>query len=186
MSKNKLNTSDVLFKMTIGIIFALCCATALAYSQSDEISGLIQALEDKNVNTRRRAIKALQKAGPPAVEPLITALKSEKSRARAGAAQALGGIKDDRAVEPLIAALEDENADVRSWAARALGEIKDGRAVNPLIAALEDKNVHVRSWTAEALGKLGDGRAVEPLRAALEDQDADVRNAAAKALARLN
>ena len=44
----------------------------------------------------------------------------------AGAAEALGEIKDPRAVEPLIAALEDENADVKNSAAKTLAKIKPG------------------------------------------------------------
>jgi hypothetical protein len=121
---SKMNTSDVLFKMAISIILTFCCVPVIVYSQSDEIHGLIQALNDKNVNIRRRAIKALEKAGPSAVKPLIAALKSEKSRARAGAAEALGRIQDARAVEPLIAALQDENLDVRNSAVKALAKIK--------------------------------------------------------------
>ena len=185
MSKNEMDRSHVLFKMTIGIIVAFCCVPLIGYSQSDEIDGLIQALEDKNVNIRRRAIRALEKAGPSAVEPLVAALRSEKSRARAGAAEALGRIKDGRAVEPLIAVLQDKISNVRAGAAEALGKIKDGRAVEPLIAALDDKNPDVRSWAAKALGEIKDTRAVEPLMAALKDQDADVRHSAAKALAKI-
>jgi HEAT repeat protein len=124
MSKNKMNSSHVLFKITMGIIVTFCCVPLIGYSQSDKIHELIQALEDKSVTIRRRAIRALEKAGPSAVEPLIAALQSEKSRARAGAAEALGKIKDSRAVEPLTAALEDENADVRNSAARALAKIE--------------------------------------------------------------
>ena len=119
-----MSPSHVLFKMTIGIVLTFCCVPIIGYSQSDEIHGLIQALNDKDLYIRRRAIKALEKTGPSAVEPLIAALKSEKSRARAGAAEALGEIKDSRAVEPLIAVLEDENADVRNSAAKALAKIK--------------------------------------------------------------
>jgi HEAT repeat protein len=149
-----MNTSDVLFKMAISIILTFCCVPVIVYSQSDEIHGLIQALNDKNVNIRRRAIKALEKAGPSAVKPLIAALKSEKSRARAGAAEALGRIQDARAVEPLIATLQDKNANVRIWAAEALGEIKDLRAVEPLIAALQDENLDVRNSAVKALAKI--------------------------------
>jgi HEAT repeat protein len=185
MSKNKMNSSHVLFKITMGIIVTFCCVPLIGYSQSDEIHELIQALEDKSVNIRRRAIRALEKAGPSAVEPLIAALQYMISIVRAGAAEALGEIKNTRAVEPLIAALQDENSDVRSWAAKALGEIEDTRAVEPIIAALKDKNAHVRSWAAEALGKIKDSRAVEPLTAALEDENADVRNSAARALAKI-
>jgi vesicle coat complex subunit len=154
MSKNKLYTSPVLFKMTIGIIVALCCVPIIGYSQSDEIQGLIQALEDKNVNVRRRAIRALEKAGSSAVEPLIAALKSEVSRVRAGAVEALGEIEDRGAVEPLIAALQDRISNVRAGAAEALGKIKDARAVEPLIAALQDKNMDVRDSAAKALAKI--------------------------------
>jgi HEAT repeat protein len=155
MINNKLNSSTVLSKVTtIGIILTFCCTPAVGYAQSDDISGLIQALEDKDVNTRRRAVKALEKAGPPAVKSLIAALNSEKSRARAAAAEALGEIKDGRAVEPLIAALQDKNAHVRSWAAEALGEIKDSRAVEPLTAALEDKDGAVRNSAAKALARI--------------------------------
>jgi HEAT repeat protein len=182
MRKNKMSTSRFLLKMTLAIVLAFSFVPATKHSQADEIQGLIQALEDKNVNIRRRAIRALEKAGPSAVEPLIAALKSEKSRARAGAAEALGRIGDVRAVEPLIAALEDKIANVRSWAAKALGEIKDFRAVEPLIEALQDESTHVRSWAAEALGEIKDPRAVEPLIGALQDENADVRNSAAKAL----
>ena len=144
----------ILFKMTISIVLTLCCVPIIGYSQSDEIYGLIQALKDKNVNIRRRAIRELEKAGPSAVEPLIAALKSEKSRARAGATEALGRIKDIRAVDPLIAALQDNISNVRAGAAEALGKIKDSRAVEPLTAALEDENADVRNSAARALAKI--------------------------------
>ena len=183
MRKNKMITSSVLLKMTLVIVLACCLVPVSGYSQSVEIQGLIQALEDKNVNIRRRAIRALEKAGPSAVEPLIGALRSEKSRARAAAAEALGGIEDVRAVEPLIVALEDDKiANVRAGAAEALGEIKDPRAVEPLIAALQDKNPDVRSWAAKALGEIKDPRAVEPLIVALKDKTTHVRSWVAEAL----
>jgi len=182
VNRNKMNTSDVLFKMAIGIILTFCCVPVIVYSQSDEIHGLIQALNDKNVNIRRRAIRALEKVGPSAVKPLIAALKSEKSRARAGAAEALGKIKDARAVEPLIDVLRDNISNVRAAAAEALGEIKDARAVVPLIALLQDIDSDVRSWAAKALGEIKDARAVEPIIAALQDENANVRSWAAEAL----
>ena len=147
--------SHLLFTMTIVITLTFCSVPVIGYSQADDIPELIQALEDKDVNIRRRAIKALAKAGPSAVAPLIAALKNEKSRARAGAAEALGKIEDGRAVEPLIAALQDEISNVRAGAAEALGEIKDVSAVEPLIAALEDEDTDVRNSAAKALAKMG-------------------------------
>jgi HEAT repeat protein len=93
MSKNKMNSSHVLFKITMGIIVTFCCVPLIGYSQPDEIHELIQALEDKSVNIRRRAIRALEKAGPSAVEPLIAALEDENADVRNSAAKALAKIK---------------------------------------------------------------------------------------------
>ena len=107
-----MSPSHVLFKMTIGIVLTFCCVPIIGYSQSDEIQGLIQTLEDKNVNIRRRAIRELEKAGAPAVEPLIAALKSEKSRALPGAAEALGRSK--QGTEHLVQRLLNQSVQY-SW-----------------------------------------------------------------------
>ena len=107
-----MSPSHVLFKMTISIVFTFCCVPMIGYSQSDEIHALIQALEDINVKIRRRAIRELEKAGPSAVEPLIAALKSEKSRARPGAAEALGRSK--QGTEHLVQRLLNQSVQY-SW-----------------------------------------------------------------------
>jgi len=149
--------------------------------------------------------------GPPAMEPLIAALKRPDLGKRLVAAGRLGQIGDARAVEPLIAALKDKSTYVGQAAAEALGQIGDARAVKPLIATLKDDRLlrrdaaealeHIgapavepliftlkrsdkdgRGSAAEMLGRIGDARAVEPLIAALKDSDKRVREAAATAL----
>jgi HEAT repeat protein len=55
-----------------------------------DVNGLIKALRyRKDKGVRQAAAEALVKIGAPAVEPLIAALKDQKTCARADAAQAL-------------------------------------------------------------------------------------------------
>ena len=113
------------------------------------------------------AAVALSQIGREAVEPLIAALRSTATPARANAAFALGLIHDDRVVEPLISATRDPEARVREKASWSLGLVGDHRAVEPLSVALKDADAHVRSQAAWALGLKGDERSVEPLILAL-------------------
>jgi HEAT repeat protein len=148
--------------------------------------------------------------GPPAVPPLIAALKAGSS----AAAIALGEIGDARAIAPLMAALRKTNdgaseaavgalarigapavgllvAALKDWddrlCERAAGAlVKVGApAVEPLIAALKDWDDRLRERAAGALGQIGDARAVEPLIAKLGSCNWSVRNAAAKSLVKL-
>jgi HEAT repeat protein len=95
-----------------------------------------------------------KKIGKPAVNPLIEALSFEDESSRAGAAYALGVMKDSGAVQPLIAALGDPDNEVRLTASHSLGEIGDARAVDPLTRALDDSARLVRESVAKALEKI--------------------------------
>jgi HEAT repeat protein len=108
--------------------------------------------------------------GGAAVPPFIHALKHHKSGVRRMAAQALGGIADQRAVVPLIAVLDDPDWLVVTSAAEALARIGDPRAVEPLIAKLQDPQnlYHVAVNLGKLARKLGDRRAFEPLLAAFQ------------------
>jgi HEAT repeat protein len=120
------------------------------------------------------------------LEPLIAALRHEKTDVRERAAFDLGRLGDTHAVEPLIAALEDKESDVREAAAMALGELGDARAIEPLITALDDEDRFVVEHATRALGELGDHRAVEPLIAVLGDESrASSHSCAAEALRQL-
>jgi hypothetical protein len=70
------------------------------------------------------------------MEPLVAALKDPFSGVRAGAAKALGNIKDEWAIAPLQALRESEHGftggDVRRAAGIALGKLRDPRVIEEL------------------------------------------------------
>jgi len=111
----------------------------------------------------------LARIGPPAVEPLIAALKHEDKRMRYTAAHVLVSLDDQRAVEPVITFLKSESDALREPGAKA-SEGPGPSTVEYLIELLKHKEMfYVRSSSAWALGWLGDKRAVDPLAAALGD-----------------
>lgn len=136
-----------------------------------------------------------RKGGPAtrAIPELIAALGDRETEARAGAAFALGQIRDPRAAGPLIQTLSDGDAFVRACAAWALGQIKDVRAVEPLIGALRDHNKWVRGLAAQALESMDSKwarsdaakRAVPGFVTALRDNDEAMRVFAALLLGNL-
>lgn len=77
---------------------------------------LVKDLGSEDEGVRTRAKSALVKVGTLAVVHLIVALKDENERTRAGAALALGELKDPRAIKPLTAALKDEHPSVQKAA----------------------------------------------------------------------
>jgi len=183
--------------------------------QEKAVHVLIEALDERDPDTRHRAVEVLgELKDPKAVAPLINALKDENSSVQWRASEALEKIKEP-AVLPLIEALKDENDGVRTRAAWSLGEIRDVRAIEPLIATLDDKsatvrwksalslgkfktpainpllkalkegNPIVREKAAESLGEIGDKIAIESLKSALQDDDTHVRISAADAIKKI-
>jgi HEAT repeat protein len=162
-----------------------------------------------NDEVEREVAKALGDLGPPALEPLMAALRDKDLSGYAGE----GLVQLGRpAVDPLIAVLNnaDAGADpgLREQAAELLGELGDTRAVKPLIATLKDNSPPakgpvsldaygvplphptaedgLREQSARALGKIKDPRADGPLIAAMEDSDERVHQIAAHALGEIN
>lgn len=108
---------------------------------SNDVEGVIKALDDENEIIHEAAVIALAKIGKPAVEPLIKALKDKDPVVRGAAAEALGKIRDPIAVEPLIKALDEENWSSRNNVVEALGNYThDTKVVKPLIQALKGDN----------------------------------------------
>jgi HEAT repeat protein len=108
------------------------------------IKGLLQ--DDFNI-----IIQALSTIGPPAVKPLICALKDSKLKVREFAAEALGKIGDAWAVEPLISVLQDTNVWVRREEVDALGGIGDARAIEPLNLLIQDSDIFDRYSIIKAI-----------------------------------
>ena len=162
-----------------------------------------------NDEVEREMAKALGDLGPPALKPLMSALRDQDLHGYAGEGLVqLGG----PAVDPLIAMLNnaDAGADpgLRERAAELLGEIGDIRAVEPLVATLKynsppakgpvpldgygvplphpTEGDGLREQSARALGKIKDPRADRPLIAAMADSDERVHQIAAHALGEIN
>jgi hypothetical protein len=167
------------------VSFYLLGLTPSSHAKTENVEKLIRKLEDKHAKVRQNAVDALVAIGPPAVDPLIAALKDADRNVRRLAAEALGRIKDPRAVVPLEGTQRDPDPSVR-WnaivAIVALGNIRD--PLDFLIPALKDADSSVRGNAANLLGKVNDPRVVEPLIAALKDADASVQRSALLALSR--
>jgi len=147
--------------------------------------GLIHALNNPNVVTRRDAVRALgelKEAGT--VEPLINALKDDDSEVRIRAVKGLMELGDQRALEPLLDRLNDPDLLVAHASATALASIGDRTAVGPLIEVLRSRRPTVSLAAAKSLGQIGDPAAVEPLVEAL-DANESLRKVAASALVNL-
>jgi HEAT repeat protein len=123
------------------------------------------------------AADALIGIGPPAVDALLVAIRSQDPLVRRFAARALGGIKDERAIESLLAALMDENLNVRRQALEAAAKFQDDRVLDVLLFALSDPGLRIEA--SLLLGERKDLRALPYLVEALRGNDSD-RAAAAK------
>jgi HEAT repeat protein len=113
-----------------------------------------QAVSEYDTNEEEKTTAEIQKSGVEhlTVKPNVEELKEKKDVeglinalgyrresvkmddvvVRSYAAEALGGIDDERAVEPLIKALQDKAWDVSYTVIEALGNIADPRAIEPI------------------------------------------------------
>lgn len=113
------------------------------------------------------ALARLGKPLTAVVPQLIEALQDRDAETRANAARALGVAKDPRALDPLLASLRDPDSWVQVSAVRALASIKDPKAVQPLIdlgRQEKQKDSHLRNEIIAALGTFKDERALPFLK----------------------
>jgi HEAT repeat protein len=126
-----------------------------AMKQARDINGLISLLDHENFDIQWHAADALGSLGPDAIPSLVNALNDRSVNTRVGAIEALAAIRDTRAVDPLAFLLtSEENSETRWAAALALGEIGDKKSISNLIQALHDKDRYVRYGAAKALEQL--------------------------------
>lgn len=157
-------------------------AIALGEIGSPEaVPALIRALRDRDRAVQWFAAVSLAKIGEPAVEPLINELSAGDVNGAAGAAVALGRMREASAVEPLVALLSSPDLYLRGQAVEALVAI--GRPATPALvkAALGNDPVK-RNSALIALGRLADGDAARPLISLLGTQDLVARHYAVVAL----
>lgn len=119
-----------------------------------------------------------------AVPGLVRLLVDSYSPAvQAGAASALGAIKDPSAVEPLVGRLQSVDPVVVEAAVDALGRIGDPRAVLALVPLAG--NPALAGTVAWALGNIGDQSAAPALMTLLNHDDKYVGHVARLALKRV-
>lgn len=125
------------------------------------VERLARQLDAEGEKGPRRAILALAKAGRPALKPLLEAARSQKTRLRRWAVEALGSVGGKAALPAIRRAardprilLEDPSGGIRINAVDALGRSGDGKAVPALRRRLKDPKDYVRRRAAEAIRRL--------------------------------
>ena len=133
-------------------------------------------MEDRAVDVRKAAVRALGRLNAVAGLPSLTAaLEDEDASVRKAALEQVTRVNffaDDAA---LIARLADEDAAVRRAAAQLAGERRIADTVDPLMGLLmTDESPQVRQAAAISLGRIGGSDAREALRDAQKVEDHDL------------
>ncbi|NWF76283.1 MAG: HEAT repeat domain-containing protein [Nitrospirae bacterium] len=124
------------------------------------VEPLIQIINGKQVRLKESAMNALSEIGEPAVDSLISIIKSQNNfTAKINAVIILGNIKSTKAVEPIINTLLLDAYDNKSWmfraeAIRALAKIGDQRAIEPLNIMLNDYVSYIRDLAQWAIKEI--------------------------------
>jgi hypothetical protein len=169
------------FMKSLSIIpFVLFSAFSLpAFAGVDED---IQALDADTEKERTEAVKRLVAAGKPASPQLLAALKDKMDAIRAGAADALGQIRETSAVGPLIEMLNtDTGGGVRWKAAEALGRLADKSALPALQEHLKDDvedNDNVQIYSGVSIARLCGKQEIPHLVDLLEREEQTIRKMA--------
>jgi LysM repeat protein len=113
--------------------------------------------KDSPASVAEAAMMALANLGPPAVEPLVDALKNDNPGVRMTAAEALGRIEDARGVEGLIELLEsDPDPLVQAVAVDALRNKREARVLEALLVAERSGSWVVKSLARSAVQDMSD------------------------------
>ena len=139
---------------------------------------LVNSLKHADADVRQAAVNAIVSIGPPAIEPLSTAITSLPKMGRVDAARALGMIIDQQRKQ----ALYSETASEREFAAAAGPMIRT--AFPALANGMASGDEELRATCSLALAK-GGSAAVLQLLKDLQLQDADRQKTAGQALARV-
>ncbi len=152
---------------------------------------LIAALDDKDIDVRKAAVRSLGQIDDyRAVSPIFTIFRNLRDESdpdfRLEAGNTLYVMRDPRSVDPLITELKLDNMYTASMAARFLGRFHEPRAADALsYAATRSSLRDTQIYAAASLGSMGDARAVEPLISALNEKTIGYRSLSAQVLGML-
>ena len=173
-----------------GQLEAVTKLAAMGEGAVPAIPYLVQILSEKiDPSVRQAVVATLGKIGKPAVEPIIAALKEERTTTRINAIEVLEGLADKQATGPLTdTALRDPSQSVRDRALDALAKLAatDPTVSEKFMATVEDEKAkpEIRSRAMKALGRIaGTGLAIDSLVTMLENAEADIRLRCAAAAA---
>lgn len=147
--------------------------------QPKAITPLLDAVKQKDLTVRSKAVEALGNLKDPNGLPMLIDLLKEDPQplVRAKAAEVMGIFKSPESIPALLSSLRNDNAFfVRRRAAQALARFKHPTVLPALLQSLFDDDPTIRWRTVEALGQLREPDAVQPLLRLLnEDRVAGVR-----------
>ena len=121
----------------------------------DAMGPLVAALGDEDRSVASSASMALSEIGPPAIKPLISALRHKEMKVRIGAARALANIAQKPgtppsatagAIAPLTAMTKESDIQARANAYRALATVDSRRRVEILLEAFDDGDPRLRQF----------------------------------------
>jgi HEAT repeat protein len=146
-------------------------------------------LQDPEESVRQVAVAVLPKVGRSAVDPLISATRTQQPlQVRIAAVAALGRLKGEAqpAIEPLIECLGDEEQNLRTNAILSLSQIGEP-AVPHLLACLGTEQENIQIGAIDALGWMGPPAmaAVGSLKTALPGLSLSAQLAGYAALAKI-
>jgi HEAT repeat protein len=117
---------------------------------------VLPALNDINPAVRAKAIYSLTNLSKKGVDQLIELLPQQTSPyTRAGIAEVLGNIGDQRALVSLMRLLVDEDERVITSAVTSLSQLNNPDAIDPLAQLLKHPEESVRTHVTVALQKMG-------------------------------
>jgi HEAT repeat protein len=157
------------------------------------LTALMNGLRSANPDVRKAAGELARVSDPLMAPVLLEALEDDHDAVVIHAAEALGGLKDDRALDALASLLPTRSAAVHTAALAALDQIRPswrqtrpGQDVIPqLVSGLRSPRAEQRARIALTLGQLGGEQVLAPLIEILKDPEPLVRDAAADALGHL-
>jgi HEAT repeat protein len=144
---------------------------------SQSFSSIVQDLQHPDINTRSRAVFALDSLGDDQaiLDELLAALATEKDLlVREDITWALVRRKK-QAIQALIECLKSDNPQLRHNAAHTLGKIANPIATDSLIELLQDNQPFVVAKTVLALGQIADKKAIPALVALLGHENQAVQ-----------
>ena len=136
------------------------------FEQFDDITDVVEQLNDPDPNTRRVAVINLaDSADPLVVGYLRDALADDATEVRLQIALALGEFDGADTASALAIAVTDADNGVAQAAADSMAELKDPSAADPIFPIVTHENAFVREAALRALKEL---RRPDCLKPALE------------------